>query len=223
MHAGRITSSLILALSLTSVSVAASQTPVAKAFHELYRINRQETGANQARKAQRLLATYQAGLAGYQSSTWLKSMSTADLRLMFEATYLLEFYVREPRYLTAMRLDLKWLERRSASTHQHAIEYYRALLLQRRFSEAGTFRATHPYMGLPAFPPVISKIPFNSTKPSTLQLSAASGRPVLVRQSLRKIPDIIVISDPLCHFSQHASEAITADSQLGPYFTRHAL
>jgi hypothetical protein len=119
-----------------------------------------------------------------------------------------------------MQLDLAELRRRGIAHAGDDAKVYAALVEIRYFDRARVFARLHPRAPVESVPVVTDDGARNA--PTALLVHAGGSK-------LERAPvhlgngRIIVVSSPLCHFSQRAVRSIESDAALRPLFHDHAV
>jgi hypothetical protein len=156
-----------------------------------------------------------------QSSAALAKLGPPDVALLFRAADLDFFYTVSRASLRDMQLDLNELRRRGIARKEDDGKVYAALVESRLFGQARAFAELHPLAATERVPAVVD----NVVRRGPTALLVEDGGKKLERKSV-DVKDgrrIVVVSSPLCHFSQRAIGSIESDPVLGPLFRDHAL
>src|SRR5690606_31779797 len=150
------------------------------------------------------------------------AMDDQALEAMFEALEVVAFYSHGTAPARELLSLASELERRSLATAQQLETVHAALVAARLLDEARAFHDAHPALEARRVPAVEDRTTQSGGDPPVLVWDA--GRGVLARESVDLDAEyqVLVVSHPLCGFSQAASGAIRDDPELGPLFERHA-
>jgi hypothetical protein len=163
---------------------------------------------------------YRTLFAPYQTTATVAKLGNDDLALLFRAAHMAFFYSVAPSALDDMRLDLTELHRRGIAREADDARVYASLIQIRYFGEARAFARLHPRSPAEAVPDVAD----DSTHRGPSALYVHAGGSQLERRSVDlRTGRILVVSSPLCHFSQRAIRSIESDRALRPLFHNHAV
>jgi hypothetical protein len=176
--------------------------------------------AKDAERFRRLTGFYRERLAAQQAPEVRAGLSDADLRALMLAAQLAVFYHHDDDILDDAMADLRLLERRGDVKVADIRTAYQLLVANRRFDEARRFLTAHPTLDAPAPPRLLSAHPDDGA--AELRVGEEDGTLVWVPVDMAALPRILVISHPLCHFTQDAARAIEADPALKALFAAHA-
>ena len=217
-----------LILSAACVACAPSRetrlSSVESAFNSFDRFQRSVVQSDPPTRtvASRINERYRAAFSPYQTSAALSKLGNADVALLFRAAHMNFFYGVSAPTLSDMQLDLAELRRRGKAHDADDADVYGSLIQIRYFDQARAFARRHPRaVSFEAVPVVADE----STGQGPTALLVHAGGSKLERRSvdLRSGRRIVVVSSPLCHFSQRAVRSIEADAALRPLFHEHAV
>jgi len=155
-----------------------------------------------------------------QNRASLGSLSDRDLNAMFRAAATMTFYDPVPERLSDLRMDLAQLEHRGIATSDQITTVYGALYQSRSFPDMAAFSKAHAEAGLPAA--VTSTKPIDTTE-RHLVLDVNNSSTVTPRIiPLENGVQIVVISNPGCHFTQWAVQAIENDPDMRALMATHS-
>lgn len=151
----------------------------------------------------------------------LDSVTDADLDLLYRAAHTAAFYSGRPAHANEMARLLAELEARELANKKHRADMHGALVHARLFDRARALQRAYPSEGLEVLPEF--RMASGVEGPTAWSVSPDARRLTEQPIDLTERTTIIVVSHPLCHFSQGAAAAIGDDAVLGPVFARHAL
>jgi hypothetical protein len=165
---------------------------------------------------------YRTSFSPYQTAAVAAKLGDGDLSLLFRAAHMAFIYGVSARSLGDMQLDLAELRRRGMARDANYADVYASLIQIRYFDEARAFAKLYPRTGSIEAVPVVAD---DSTRQGPTALLVNAGGSKLERRSvdLRSGRRIVVVSSPLCHFSQRAVRSIEGDAVLRPLFHEHAV
>lgn len=171
--------------------------------------------------ASRINDRYRAEFSPYQTTAEVAKLGNDDLSLLFRAAHMAFIYSVAPQPLRDMQLDLAELHRRGISRAANDAEAYASLIQIRHFDQARAFASLHPRASLDRVPVVADM----STRqgPTVLLVHAGGSKLERMTVDLETKARIVVVSSPLCHFSQRATRSIESDATLRPLFHDHAV
>jgi hypothetical protein len=164
---------------------------------------------------------YRARFAGLQAPDVRAAMSDEDLRALTLAAQLAVFYHDDDDILDDVITDLRLLEDRGAALPGDIRATYELLVAGRRFEQARHFLAVHQGLG-EAEPPLLLGLRPDVKGAAEMRVGEAEGTLVWAPVDVARLPRILVIGHPLCHFTQDAARAIEADPELRALFAAHA-
>jgi hypothetical protein len=163
---------------------------------------------------------YRALILPYQTTAALARLRNEDLALLFQAAYVTFFYTVSPGPLDDMQLDLVEIHRRGIAHTGDDAKVYASLIEIRYFGQARAFAKLHPRALTEAVPVVTD----DHTRKGPTALFIEAGGSKLERRSVDlRNGRIVVVSSPLCHFSQRAIRSIENDAGLRPLFHDNAV
>lgn len=145
----------------------------------------------------------------------LAGTSDKDLEAIYQAASTAEFYTASGIHLRQMARYLDELETRDIASDEDLSDFYRALIHGRHFSRAREFQARHAGADLAALPPYHEAPGIGKSDATVLAVEGDA----LLRKPVALDAAIIVVSHPLCHFSQDAVRAIQSDAALARIFS----
>jgi hypothetical protein len=163
---------------------------------------------------------YRALISPYQTTAAVAKLRNEDLALLFQSAYVTFFYTVSPGPLDDMQLDLAEIHRRGIAHTGEDAKVYASLIEIRYFAQAQAFAKLYPRALTEAVPVVAD----DRTRQGPTALLVEAGGSKLVRRSVDfRNRQIVVVSSPLCHFSQRAIRSIESDADLRPLFHDHAV
>jgi hypothetical protein len=163
---------------------------------------------------------YRVLISPYQTTATVAKVRNEDLALLFQAAYVAFFYSISPGPLDDMQLDLAELHRRRIAHAADDAKVYASLIEIRYFGQARAFARLHPRVAIDPVPVIAD----DTTREGPTALLVHAGGSRLERRLVElKSGRIVVVSSPLCHFSQRAVRSIESDASLRPLFHDHAV
>jgi hypothetical protein len=152
----------------------------------------------------------------------LKQRSDDDLHYLFRSAWLANFYTTDPNVVHDMSHAFAELQKRNIAKRDDYQKLYGAFIGARMLTEAGDFFAQYQAMGLDALPAFREAPDINPGVPSEWVVNPVA--PELLRQPFvfGASARVLVVSHPLCHFTQNAVRDIFADPQLSTVFAERA-
>jgi hypothetical protein len=201
---------LVLFMAPISAADAGEKEAGAKSFEaEVYELRSQELSTRSKADAyRRLYSKYYS-----EQKTILNIGKPDQSRKWFDAIRSVYFYTLDRKYLPELSKSLKQLE---ANRSAHALDYesyYKSLLASREFESARAFLKIHPNVASQPLPKIV-RLEQEGWQ-LTEWLIEENGK--ALRQTVYEMPMgpvIIAISNPGCHFSRNAINAIKQDKQL---------
>lgn len=168
----------------------------------------------------RILASrYEALFPDAAQPTRLRAANDYDLRLLYRAAVLANYYAPDPTAADAMARTLDAMDARGIATPDETGEARDALLAAHRFDAARRFTQEHAAAHLPPLPRFQGADADLGDRPSLWRYDGSSDTMTRVPVDLAPL-QILVLAG--CHFSVDAANDITADPLLGPMFRQHA-
>lgn len=162
-----------------------------------------------------------------QNAETLRQLDNKDVRLLFRAGSIAAFYaplVNGDKHSTNdMLLDFSELTRRGVAEKTQSSTMYKRLVANRKFSKARAFYNEHDLNALPSLPTFRDKAnPDKSSAPTELLVSTRK-RTLIRRPVTYTSAHIVVLVDPLCHFSRHFLAYMSDHPKLLNVFERHSI
>ncbi len=165
---------------------------------------------------------YVENFSGITNTHYSDRLNSDSLGLLFRAAHMAAFYSRKEKYVEDMSRVLDRLIAKGAASDVHFSQLFEAHVLTRSFDRAAEVYARHPTPAMEQLPLlVLGDIP-PDTGPTELVVSKADREITRRIVTLPQGPHIIVVSHPLCHFSQNATAAIDKDVELAAVFRENA-
>lgn len=152
----------------------------------------------------------------------IASLDGPDLALLFRAAYVTQFYTHDPMYIRDMQRLLGELQGRRATEESQYQHLYDALVGARLFSQAITLSAKHPEISTIVLPKFRDVSDQGRSGPTDMTVSSDGRELVRHNVTVDAPSQIVVVSSPMCHFSQRAIRDIEADPVLRPLFRDRA-
>jgi hypothetical protein len=192
---------------------------IERRFNEIYFLDLELAGAEDAERAKRLASRYRALFPQARDPAWLHAASDADLKLLYRAATRANFYGADSDAATAMAATIEELDARAIATSAELQDSRDALLAARQFDAAHRFETAHATAGLAPLPDFHGISADFGGNPSLWHLEP--GANVLARHPVDTGPlQVMVLAG--CHFAADAARDIVADPVLGPLFRAHA-
>jgi hypothetical protein len=215
---------LVLSATLVACSARADKQPsrVESAFGGFDQFQRNVVLHEVATRAvaSKINKRYRALISPYQTTAAVATLRNEDLALLFQAAYVTFIYTVAAGPLDDMQLDLAEIHRRGVAHAGDDAKVYASLIEIRHFAQARAFAKLHPRAPAEAVPVVTD----DRTRQGPTALLVEAGGSKLERRSVDlRDRRIVVVSSPLCHFSQRAIRSIESDADLRPLFHEHAV
>lgn len=167
-------------------------------------------------------AGYDELLSSVRAVKPLDRASDHELELLYRAARLASFYTGDEKHVRDMASFLDELARRDLATPSHYAHLYEAFIKTRMLTEARELARRHPLPELEPLPALREAPDLVAGQPTEWAIDPS--RRELLRRSVdvHRPAQIVVVSHPLCHFSQAAMRDIQADAALGEIFREHA-
>jgi hypothetical protein len=199
--------------------MAQAMSDIERRFNELYFLNLKLATTTDAEHGEHLLSRYRALFPQARDAAWLHATGDADLKLLYRAATLANFYRADAIASAAMAAAIEELDARAIASPAELQRARDALLSARQFDAARRFDAAHAAAGPTSLPDFHGIAADFGGRPSLWRLNVAGD--VLARQPVDTGPlQIMVLAG--CHFAVDAARDIVADPLLGPVFRAHA-
>ncbi len=200
----------------------AESVSIERRYDSFHKIENSSFGFPGGKRAQVIQKSYDELFSFEQSAGKLNNANDDDLELLYRAASSAEFYTFDPRYVRDMMLVLDELQTRGLARDQHHFDMYAALVSSRMLAEAKEFATQHSSLGLEALPKFSEASDLKKDTPTEWVMHTDQHE--LLRRSvdMEQKAQIIVVSHPLCHFSQNAIRDIESDPLLHEVFKHHA-
>jgi hypothetical protein len=173
-------------------------------------------------KAEIIGSAYDDLFASVRPDKGLGKISDHDLDVLYNAAHVAAFYTIAERYIQDMTAVLNELEKRGLAARNHYLHMYEAFIKARMLAQARELAKRHPLPDLEVLPELGDAPDLVAGWPTELVVDPVAPR--LLRRSvdLHEPAQVVVVSHPLCHFSQAAMQEIQADPVLRKIFDAHA-
>ncbi len=165
---------------------------------------------------------YQEGFAAAVRGLGKKPVNVRDLEWLFRAARAACFYTGQATHADDMQKVLDQLAVKKSATEVHYSQMLDAYVKTRWFDKAEEIYRLHGNRSM-AVLPKFGVMAIEAGNAPT-ELIVARDQRLLSRQiaPLPISPYVLVVSHPLCHFSQNAAAAIAQDAALSALFRDHA-
>jgi hypothetical protein len=191
-------------------------------FAELGSAERMAHGLPERQRITAIAAGYDRMVAPLRAGAGLGGITDDGLAALVGAARLAAFYTHEPAHARDLASFVGALSARGLASATDYQQLYETLVGARLLGEAGALAAQHPLPGLEPLPALREAPDLAPGQPTEWVVDP--DRRELVRRTadLRAAVQILVISHPMCHFSQAAMRDIEADPALRAVFAAHA-
>jgi hypothetical protein len=195
-------------------------TAIHRQYEAFEKVQASNTGSDRAFTAA-IGKAYQAHFAPYQKRARLRALGDGDIEFVYRAASEAAFYTNDPDVVRDMSLDLTELHRRHLAIARNDQELYDAFVSARMFADARTFSAAHP--GLGARLPALRDETVPAERGPTELIVSADARTITRRRfDFGPAAQVIVVSQPFCHFCQGAVRDIATVPALQAVMKSHA-
>lgn len=151
----------------------------------------------------------------------LDRISDHDLELLYRGAQRESYYTHDPMTIRDMASHLNALQGRGLASKDHYLHMYEAFIGARMLIEARALAGQHPMPELEVLPKLHEAADLVPGQPT--EWAVNPNKRELLRRSVDLQPvQVVVVSHPLCHFSQHAMRDIQADPVLREVFLKNA-
>lgn len=173
---------------------------------------------SEAERGAMIASTYRERFGALTASE-LDALPDASLDLLFRAAEIPVGYTLDPYYGEQMNAAYERLAAHSRVEPRHRRSMFDAWVMLRRFDASRRIVDADPGAGRL---PRLHDTPVPSGAPALWALG--EGADTLTRRPADLTrPQVVVVSHPLCGFSQNAARQIAADPELGPRFATQSL
>lgn len=167
---------------------------------------------------------YAERFSAMQTEARRHTLVDGDVEFLFRAASLAFLADHRPTYIDDMRADFSELQRRHRIDRPTASDFYDALILSGKSTEARKLQASYPIIERRPVPRMRAASHISRGKPSLWIVNTERGKRELVRYpfNIRVRAQIIVLASTSCHFSEQAARAIEADPGLRDVFRESA-
>lgn len=213
---------LILALALSTLPMTSDAVPPSDASLRLHRFN-QEIGGTTLMTDARRGALIREWFERDLSTLDIDSMQDGDLEEFYVAALNAASLAREPEIAVVARRAFHELGARQLLQAKDYRNMQGLYVRLRNFDEARRFRESFASVGhLEEIPEVAIAPDLDETAPSRFSLSG-DGTLELESVALGAGEFVLVVADPVCHFTQDAVVSIQDDAELREYFAGNSL
>jgi hypothetical protein len=194
---------------------------IARRFEALNVIVKTTASLPTAHRAAAVASAYDELFASLPAHALAATRARDELAVLFQAAHLTASYTLSERHVRAMAAFLGALEERGHAGNAEYQRMYKALVTARMLSEAREFAGRHPLAELEPLPELHEAADLVPGLPT--EWTVDPDRRVLLHRNVYMDPvQILVVSHPMCHFSQAAVGDIQADATLDEVFRSHA-
>lgn len=187
-------------------------------YDALVAVQARAVDRSEAERGAMIAASYRERF-GALTAPDLDALPDASLDLLFRAAEIPVGYTLDPYYAEQMSAAYERLAARSRIEPRHRRSMFEAWVMLRRFDAARRIADAAPDAG---HLPRLRETPVPTGTPALWEpgddTDTLTRRPIDLNQ-----PRIVVVSHPLCGFSQNAARQIAADPELGPRFADRSL
>lgn len=211
---------IVFGISATPVAIGAEPSPsvIAAKLERLYAVDESPLYSGNER-IEAIVSAYERIFDEEQGSA-LEPVTDTDLDFLYQAAYTAAFYSGEPAHANEMARLFAELDARGLANREHRVDMHRALVGARMFDEARALQHAHPSDGMELLPEI--RMASGIEGPTAWSVSADDRRLTEQLLDLRVPATIVVVSSPLCGYSQATVAAIADDHVLGPVFAHRA-
>jgi hypothetical protein len=211
---------LIGALSFTSEGCLANE--VERHYSALIKVEDEAVGRLTTReRGIRVANAYDLHFSRYTEES-LSKLTTDELRVYLRATELVLVNSLRAKDLARMESAFNEIVRRDAATRLDLERMYKAYISMRRFDAAGALTQQHAVSFVGSDITHMSTVPLGFRGSTLLDVSPTEAKLTRVTFVPPSDPYIVIVSHPMCHFSQRAIAAIQKDSKLSSIFQHNA-
>ncbi|PZQ15345.1 MAG: hypothetical protein DI564_08370 [Rhodanobacter denitrificans] len=187
-------------------------------YDALVAVQTRAVDRSEAERGATIAASYRERF-GTLTAAELDALPDASLDLLFRAAEIPVGYTLDPYYAEQMNAAYERLAARSRVEPRHRRSMFEAWIMLRRFDAARRIADAAPDAG---HLPLLHETPVPSGAPALW--APDDGADALTRRPADLTrPRIVVVSHPLCGFSQNAARQIAADPELAPRFADRSL
>ena len=209
---------LAFVLALSGAAASASSRDLQADYDALVAVQTRAFERSETERGATIAASYRERF-GALTGADLDALPDASLDLLFRAAEIPVGYTLDPYFAEQMNAAYERLAARSRVEPRHRRSMFEAWVMVRRFDAARRIAGATPDAG---HLPLLRE---TAVPPAAPALWAPDeGADALTRRTIDLTqPRIVVVSHPLCGFSQNAARQIAADPELGPRFAERSL
>ena len=209
---------LIFVFTSISSEIQAASRSIEKRFDSFYQFEVKSPSLPYKEKAVLISQKYDELFAPRHDIRSFKEVRDVELDMLFRAAYLTAFYTFDAKHVMDMKRVLVELEKRGIASDRHRLDMYQSLVAARMLTEARAFSQKFPTPTMENLPALREEAGIRRSEPTEWALIADASE--LLRQPvhLDQAVQILIVSHPLCHFSQNAVRDIYSDPLLRAVF-----
>lgn len=174
-------------------------------------------------RAERVRKKFDHLFLGKRNSIDLKFLSDEDIHLLFRASSFTAFFVGTKTYIDYALTDFNIIKTRSIVREDEALFMYGILITARMYDQAHELAQSFDNYNFEPVPNIVDARKSSDNVFSLYETNNDSHSLRLENFELSKNKQIIVISHPLCHFSQDAISDIESNAFTKKIFDKYSI
>lgn len=193
-------------------------------FDEYSTVIRKSIGEAWDKQSGLVASAYVQTFASEQDPEHLQRATNGSLRLLFRAACLAASYTTDAKYARDAQMDFEEMDKRGFAAEPDESNMYEALIDTRQFAEAREFYRNHGDAGLTPLPTYRDDVHHAGAHTPTV-LVVDTDKHELVRRTitLDAPAQVVVLTDPDCHFCRDFDAALASRPALREVLDRYAI
>ena len=212
---------LIISVSAGTLFASSMESSLDARITALHSVERDQR-RDQRERIARIEESYVSLFGKEQKSVRLNARPVSDLKILFQAANVAAYYTNKRSYIDSMAQDLAELEKRDAAASDDYVDLYRMWVATRNFDKASALSKKHASIKFESLPKVLELVPRGWHGPTEFDVAKAHYALVHAAARLDSEASVVVVSHPLCHFSQNAAKAISLDPRVAEIMQQRA-
>lgn len=212
---------LFILVYVASFSSRANQLSMQERLVILHRVERSHPEYLNVKRNELIEAAYHKLFSRFQNKTAIKKLKSSEVKYLYMASDLVAFYLPSKRHVQDMQLDISELKLRGEVLNLYYKNLYDRYIEARMFLNARDLSKSHPGLKIDRLPDIRSKVISNDAS-SVYTVDKHKRQLTRTPFRLGVGPKVIIVTDPMCHFSENASSALLDDPVLGEIFEHDA-
>ena len=212
----------LIAMQVLACRARTERSPMEQDFEAFYQT---EWAARRLPERQRISvlgARYDQMAAPLRKDKNLNMVTADDLEILYHTAKSSTFYTHDRAHVREMASFLNELQGRGLASKTDYVQMYEAFVGARMLTEASALARQHPVPEMEVLPELHEAAGVVPGRPTEWVVNPNERELLLRNVDLSQPAQVVIVSHPLCHFSQAAMRDIQADPVLGEVFKAHA-